>query len=94
MAFGALSRAVDPDGWLWATPDAQSVDALVQLTARVIEVNADFFGPRGAARVRGGGRGAGGSVQRAVRSWVIRLLAGGFELTDALDVEPQQVILI
>ena len=34
---------MDPDGWPWETPDAQPVDALVQLTARAIEVNADFL---------------------------------------------------
>ena len=43
-----------------------------------------FFGPRGVACVRGGGRGTGGDVERFVRAWVIRLLAGGFELTAAL----------
>ena len=41
------------------TLDAETVDVLVQLTARVIEVNADFFGPRGVAWVRGGGRRPG-----------------------------------
>ena len=34
---------MDLDGWPWATPNAQTVDMLVQLTARVIEVHADFL---------------------------------------------------
>ena len=28
--------------------------------------------------------GAGGDVERFVRGWIVRLLAGGFELRDAL----------
>ena len=65
------------------TLDTQTVDVLVQLTARVIEVNADFLA-RGVACVRGGGRGADGDFERGVRGWIVRLLAGGFELTVAL----------
>lgn len=59
---------------------------LVQLTARVIEVNANFLVrealPVFEAAV--GDRGTGGDVERFVRGWVVRLLAGGLELKDAL----------
>ena len=65
---------------------------LVRLIVRVIEVDADFLVRRalpvfeaavGGWRT-GGDRGASEDVERGVRGWVVRLFAGGFELTDAL----------
>ena len=68
------------------TLDAETVDVLMQLTARVIEVNADFLVrealPVFEAAV--GGWGTGNGVERFVRGWVVRLLGARFELKDAL----------
>ena len=67
---------------------------LVRLIVRVIEVDADFLVRRalpvfeaavGGWRT-GGGRGASEDVERGVRGWIVRLLAGGFELKDALTL--------
>ena len=57
---------------------------LVQLTARVIEVNADSLVREALPVFEAAAGGAGGNVERFVRGWIVRLLAGGFELTVAL----------
>ena len=66
------------------TLDAETVDVLVQLTARVIEVNADFLVREALPVLEAAVGGVGGGVERGVRGWIVRLLAGGFELKDAL----------